>query len=100
MVASRPLIQRPAGRSSHAPEPTSRMFRHSYCAARLQTLDRGAPVSEWTVGRELGHGGHTLVRRVYGHLGQIRHRAEVVEYRPEAFRVELAERLTALQSSG
>jgi integrase len=61
-------------------EITSRMFRHTYCAARLQTLDRGAPVSEFTVGRELGHGGHSMVRRVYGHLGQVRHRSEVVEY--------------------
>jgi hypothetical protein len=30
------------------------MFRHAYCAARLQTLDRGAPVSTYSVGRELG----------------------------------------------
>jgi integrase len=59
----------------------SKMFRHTYCAARLQTLDRGAPVTEFTVGRELGHGGDALVRRVYGHLGSVRHRAEVVEYR-------------------
>ena len=59
----------------------SKMFRHSYCAARLQTLDEGKPVSTYTVARELGHGGDTLVRRVYGHLGQVRHRADVVEYR-------------------
>lgn len=51
--------------------------------ARLQTLDRGAPVSLFTVGRELGHGGDSLVRRVYGHLGDVRHRAEMVEYRVE-----------------
>ncbi len=62
---------------------TPKVFRHTYCTARLQTLDGGAPVSIFTVGRELGHGGESLVRRVYGHLGQHRHRAEVVEYRQE-----------------
>jgi hypothetical protein len=49
-------------------------------AARMQTLDGGHPVSLYTVGRELGHGGDALVRQVYGHLGRIRHRSEVVEY--------------------
>jgi integrase len=75
---------------------TSRMFRHTYCAARLQTVDRGAPVGEFTVGRELGHGGYALVRRIYGHLGTIRHRSEVVEYPIETFRAELGERLDSL----
>lgn len=56
-------------------------FRHTYCSARLQTLDGGAPVSPFTVARELGHGGLSLVNRVYGHLGEFRHRSEVVEYR-------------------
>jgi integrase len=57
------------------------MLRHTYCAARLQTLDRGLPVSEYTVAKELGHGGPDLVRRIYGHLGTVRHRSEMVEYR-------------------
>ncbi len=61
-------------------EIRSKMFRHTYCAARLQTLDRGEPVSTYTVARELGHGGDALVKRVYGHLGLVRHRSEVVEY--------------------
>jgi integrase len=73
------------------------MFRHTYCAARLQTLDQGAPVSLFTVARELGHGGEAMVRRVYGHLGQVRHRAEVVEYRIEAFEDKLKGRLAALR---
>ncbi|MEZ4414628.1 MAG: site-specific integrase [Gemmatimonadota bacterium] len=60
----------------------TRIFRHTYCAARLQTLDGGAPVSPFTVSRELGHGGQSLVDRIYGHLGHVRHRAEVVEYSP------------------
>lgn len=56
-------------------------FRHTYCAARLQTIEHGAPVSPYTVGQELGHGGDSLVKRVYGHLGTVRHRSESVEYR-------------------
>jgi integrase len=55
-------------------------FRHTYCAARLQTLDGGKPVSTYTVACELGHGSEAMVRQVYGHLGEVRHRAEVVEY--------------------
>ncbi len=74
-----------------------RMFRHTYCAARLQTLDQGAPVSVYTVAKELGHGGDALVRRVYGHLGTVRHRAKVVEYRVSQHRKALKDRLAALE---
>ncbi len=63
-----------------AGEIRSKMFRHTYCAARLQTLDHGAPVSPYTVSKELGHGSLMMVEKVYSHLGTIRHRAEVVEY--------------------
>lgn len=59
----------------------TRALRHTYCAARLQTTDRGAPVAQYTVAKEMGHGGTRLVDRIYGHLGEVRHRAEVVEYR-------------------
>jgi integrase len=75
----------------------SRMFRHTYCAARLQTLDQGAPVSVYSVGRELGHGGDSLVKRVYGHIGEVRHRSEVVEYRVEQHEERLKERLATLE---
>ncbi len=54
---------------------------------------QGAPVSVYTVAREMGHGGEWMVRRVYGHLGQVRHRAEVVEYRAEQFAAKLRDRL-------
>ncbi len=37
-----------------------------------------------------------MVRRVYGHLGQVRHRAEAVEYRVEQHLTKLGERLAAL----
>lgn len=59
-------------------EIRSKMLRHTYCAARLQTLGRGAPVSPFTVGKEMGHGGDALVKRVYGHLGEVAHRSEFV----------------------
>jgi integrase len=83
-----------------AGEIRSKMFRHTYWAARLQTLDNGAPVSPYTVARELGHGGDSLVKRIYGHLGEVRHRSEVVEYRVENHREVLGDRLTALTGSG
>ncbi len=78
-------------------EIRSKMFRHTYCAARLQTLDAGAPVSVYTVAKELGHGGEAMVRKVYGHLGQVRHRAKVVEYRVRQHRAKLGDRLTRLR---
>lgn len=58
-----------------------RLLRHAYCAARLQTLDRGAPISPYTVARELGHRDETMVRRIYAHLGTQTFREEVVSYR-------------------
>jgi integrase len=81
-----------------AGEIRSRALRHTYCASRLQTVDAGAPVSLFTVAREMGHGGDSLVRRIYGHLGEVRHRAEAVEYRVEQHAAMLAERLTLLNS--
>lgn len=75
----------------------SRMCRHTYCSARLQTLVNGHPIAPFDVGRELGHGGDAMVRRVYGHIGQVKHRSEVVEYRVEQHAVTLGERLTQLQ---
>lgn len=78
-------------------EIRSKRFRHTYCAARLQTIDQGAPVSQFTVARELGHGGDALVKRVYGHLGQVRHRAEVMEYRVEQHAAVLEDRLAAMR---
>jgi hypothetical protein len=77
----------------------TKALRHTYCATRLQTLDDGAPVSLFTVAREMGHGGDALVRRVYGHLGELRHRADVVEYRVEQHRVRLGVRLEVLEKT-
>lgn len=94
----RKLLDAVAVRAGWKPgEIRSKMFRHTYCAARLQTVDQGAPVSTYTVAREIGHGGEAMVRKVYGHLGQVRHRAEVVEYRVEQHANVVGERLTALR---
>ena len=100
MADPRTILADAAERAGWKPEEiTSKMFRHTYCAARLQTLDRGAPVSVYTVGKELGHGGDALVKRVYGHLGEVRHRAEVVEYRVEQHAAKLGDRLAKVAAS-
>jgi integrase len=80
----RDLLDRVATRAGwKADEIRTRLFRVTYATARLQTLDRGAPVSPWTVEKELGHGSREMLEEVYGRLGQVRHRSEVVEYRVE-----------------
>jgi len=57
VVDVRKALDRIAGRAGwDSGDIRTKMFRHTYCAARLQSLDRGAPVSEYTVSRELGHG--------------------------------------------
>ena len=78
-------------------EIRTRRFRTTYATARIQTLDRGAPVAIWTVAREIGHSSPAMLEKVYGKLGEIRHRSEVVEYRVEQHREKLGERLTALR---
>jgi integrase len=64
-------------------EIRTRPFRVTYATARLQTLDQGAPVSPWTVEKELGHGSRDMLEEVYGRLGSVRHRSEVMEFRVE-----------------
>jgi integrase len=71
------------------------MFRDTYATARLQTLDHGAPVSSWTVARELGHGSTKMIEKTYGHLGEVRHRSKMVEYRVEQHRAKLGDRIRA-----
>lgn len=74
-------------------------FRHTYTAARLQTSDQGVPISVFTFSRELGHTSTKLVEQVYSHLGDVRHRSEVIEYRIGQHRMELVERLRLLRAS-
>ena len=77
----------------------TRSFRHTYCSARLQTVQRivrpgcdpatdpdayeWVEVSRFQVQKEMGHGGAQLVDRIYGHAHRAPHRSEVVEYRVE-----------------
>jgi hypothetical protein len=97
VVHLRKLLDRVALRAGLLPgELRTKAFRHTYCAARLQTLDQGAPVSTYTVARELGHESEAMVRKVYAHLGTIRHRSEVVEYRVEQHLERLGDRLQRL----
>ena len=74
----------------------TKIFRHTYCSARLQTLDGGEPVSTYTVRCEMGHGSDDMVNKVYGHLGDVRHRSEVVEYRVTQHLEALGKRLEGL----
>ena len=53
-------------------------------------------MSPFTVSREMGHGGDSLLRCIYGHLGNVRHRSEEVEYRMEQHEAALADRLADL----
>jgi integrase len=93
----RNLLDRVARRAGLDPgEIRTKAFRHTYCAARLQTLDQGAPVSTYTVARELGHESEAMVRKVYAHLGAIRHRSEVVDFRVEQHFARLGDRLQRL----
>ena len=62
-------------------------------------MDRGTPVSVYTVGKELGHGGDALVKRVYGHPGDVRYRAEVIEYRVDQHKKALKGKLQLLRSA-
>lgn len=59
-------------------------------------MDGGASVSTFTVARELGHSSTAMVEKVYSHLGTMRYRSEVVEYRVEQHAATLGDRLTAL----
>ena len=89
----------------------TRPFRHTYCSARLQTVQRilkpgGDPsdenaweyieVSKFQVQKEMGHGGSQLVDRIYGHAQKNPIRSDVVEYRVEKHVEVLGDRLRFL----
>lgn len=75
------------------------MLRHTYTAARIQTLDRGAPVALYTVAREIGHRSPNMIEDRYGHLHDRTELGgkEVVEFRVEEHAERLNGRLEALQ---
>ena len=74
-------ILRVVAEEAGMPVPRITKFRHTYATARLQTTDNGAPVSLWTVAKELGHKTVARVEDTYGHPAEYRQRGEVVEYR-------------------
>jgi hypothetical protein len=63
-------------------------------------LDRGAPVAHWTVERELGHGSGKMLESVYGRLGEIGHRSEMVEYRFDQHFERRGDRIVTLAGEG
>ena len=71
----------------------------------VRTGSDGADKVEWVpvgrdeVRRELGHGGTSLVARVYGHLGEVKHRSECPESRVEDHKEHLAPRLRLLAAA-
>lgn len=73
-------------------------LRHTYTAARIQTCDRGRPVSLYTVSRELAHRSTDMIESRYGHLHDRTEEGcpEIVEFRIEAHRERLGDRLTQL----
>jgi hypothetical protein len=76
-------------------EAKNRTAKMAFTGKRAATM-AGQNAAVYTVTRELGHTSPAMVQRVYSHLGTVRHRSEVVEYRVEQHRKVLAERLKAL----
>ncbi len=63
----------------------TRMLRHSWCTARLQTLVNGSPITVFQVAKEMGHADSAQVDTRYGHLGVINYRSEHVEFDLEGY---------------
>lgn len=96
----RKLLDAIAERGGWKPgEIRSKRFPKTYATARLQTLDRGQPVSPRTVAHELGHGNPDMLDEVYGKLGTARHRADAVEFRIEQHATKLGDRLTLVRQT-
>lgn len=72
-------LQAPVARTVLDPIRT-KMLRHSWCTARLQTLVAGAPITIFQVAQEMGHVDVKQVTERYGHLGIITYRSEHVEF--------------------
>jgi integrase len=98
-AAIRSPVASGSARRRSSGEIRTKRFQHTYCAARLQTLDHGAPLSTYTVAWELGHSSVRTTERIYSHLGTIRRRAEVVEYRVEQHEKTLTDRIKALRAA-
>lgn len=72
-----------------------KVFRVTYASARIQTLDGGAPVSDWTVQQEMGHSSLRMLQQVYVRIGSVRQRRELVEYRWEEWAAQFEPLLQA-----
>ncbi len=66
--------------------------------AGFRTLAGGQRGSEFTVAKELGHGGGAMGGRGYGPLGPVGHRAAAGEDRVNQHAAILRDRLTALRA--
>lgn len=69
--------------SLHRIRITPRVFRVAYASVRVQTLDKGEPVSDQTVMYEMGHQSRAMLDKVYARVGRgvYRSRKPVVEFR-------------------
>jgi hypothetical protein len=66
-------------------------------AIPLALVDADQRGAVYTVSRELSHSSTGMVEAVYSHLGEVRPRGEVVEFRGEHFADILEERVRALR---
>ena len=64
-------------------KPRLHAFRHSYTAARLQTLEHRAPVHIWQIASELDHQSTAMIEKRFGHLAKVTDRKELVEFLPD-----------------
>jgi len=71
----------------------SLILKSSSATAAGCNRDKDEPISVYPVSRRMGHGGTALVNRTYSHLGTVRHRAKVLEYRVEQHGAILGDRL-------
>ena len=90
------VVDRGRSRVAQSGDIRTKVFRHTYITARLQTVDGGRQVSTYTVAREVGHSGTDMIERTYGHLAEVRHRAKAVEFRVAQHRKALRQRLKDL----
>jgi integrase len=85
---------------SHPLEPDKirlQPCRNAFAAQRLQCLENGQPIAKYTVQREMGHSNTDTLDRIYAHLGQVRHRSELLEFRVEHYEKQIGKRLKALR---
>lgn len=80
---------------------TPKVFRHTYCAARLQTTDGGVPIAKIKVARELGHRKSDITEGVYAHVDPgmtLMRRRERVEFTLADYPGLVEEKAVALQT--